>query len=174
VPDWARQLLRTPLLNLAPCPRQPPPRQPAPDPCIPAPVWRSLGALERTTVVRSWSVWYTLSIKNVSHAISATMTTDLMASQSDIEYIQRAECPLCKNGPRKGSVNPRRALQEHLRSSTDPAHSLWRQQWYTHHFRHGGAKVPPPRITAERIVYAIRNAFGEEWSSKVRIEESQS
>jgi hypothetical protein len=88
---------------------------------------------------------------------------------SDAEYIEQNECPVCKNGPRKGKINPRRALQEHLRSSADPAHLMWKQQHYAQHFKHGGATTPKAEVTAQVVVEAIRCTFGEQWAQKIAL-----
>jgi hypothetical protein len=85
---------------------------------------------------------------------------------SDAQYIERNECPICQNGPRKAQINPRRALQEHLRSAPNAAHTMWRRQHYAQHFKHGGAKTLAAEVTGEDVVAAVRYAFGEQWAAR--------
>lgn len=85
---------------------------------------------------------------------------------SDAEYIECNTCPICRNGPRKGKINPRRALQEHIRSSRNPAHIMWKQRHYARHFKHGGAKTPETEVTAQDVIDAVKSAFGEQWAAK--------
>ena len=91
-----------------------------------------------------------------------------MSATEDAERIGRNECPVCCNGPRKGTVNGRRALQSHIKISTDPAHVMWKENHYATHFKHGGNKIPVT-ITEQDVIKAIRSAFGNEWASRVSI-----
>jgi hypothetical protein len=111
-----------------------------------------------------------LRVRVCAHALQKSCgCTSTSNMDSDALFIERNECPLCKNGPRKGKINPRRALQEHLRSSTDPAHLMWKHQHYAHHFKHGGARTTAAEVTAESVIEAVKFAFGAKWSSRVSL-----
>lgn len=85
----------------------------------------------------------------------------------DAELIARDICPVCMV-PRRGRLNPRRALQEHIRASKDPAHIMWRGAHYNHHFKRGG-DMYTRRVDECTIKDAVRRSFGEEWSQRVTI-----
>jgi hypothetical protein len=87
----------------------------------------------------------------------------------DVACIARNECPICKNGSRAGKVNPRRALQEHLRRSKVAKHKLWYTQHYSRHFVRGGDMTPKHETTADDIKAAIKHSFGNEWADRVSI-----
>jgi hypothetical protein len=87
---------------------------------------------------------------------------------NDIVCIARNECPMCKNGSRSG-VNPRRALQEHLRESKDAKHTLWYTEHYKRHFVRGGDMTPKHETTADDIKAAIEHSFGSAWAERVHI-----
>jgi hypothetical protein len=88
---------------------------------------------------------------------------------NDTEYIARNECPVCRNGPRGGTVNPRRALQEHLRSCKRPDHTLWKTEHYAKHFKYGG-NHKEVAIDKEYIIKAVACTFGEEWANRVSVQ----
>jgi hypothetical protein len=57
---------------------------------------------------------------------------------------------------------------EHIRSSRDSAHILWRTAHYEQHFKHGGDRAradDPP--TDDVVMQAITRAFGEEVAKRV-------
>jgi hypothetical protein len=84
------------------------------------------------------------------------------------ECIARNECPVC-HVPRRGVLDPRKALQEHLRRATDAEHKMWFEAHYKACFPHGGNKIGRPAVTEERIKQAIRTTYGEEWAGRVTI-----
>ena len=81
--------------------------------------------------------------------------------------IEENLCPVC-GVPRRAKRDARRALMQHIRSSCDVAHVMWRTAHYEQHFKHGGdrshADDPP---TEDAVKQAITEAFGEEWSKRV-------
>lgn len=87
---------------------------------------------------------------------------------NDALLISRNECPLCKNGPRKAKVCPRRALQEHIRSSKDKAHIMWREQHYAAHFKHGG-KMSEQAVTTADVIEAVQKSFGIDWAQRISV-----
>jgi hypothetical protein len=87
----------------------------------------------------------------------------------DTSHIALNQCPICLNGCRKGLINPRRALQEHMRKSKDKAHVMWRDAGnYKKHFIHGGNKQQVEPCEAD-VIAAIKCTFGEQWSSRIVI-----
>jgi hypothetical protein len=84
------------------------------------------------------------------------------------ECISRNECPVC-HVARKGLLNPRKALQEHLRRATDAAHKMWFEASYKQYFVHGGDKIHRPPVSEKTIKEAIRATYGEEWAGRVTI-----
>ena len=81
------------------------------------------------------------------------------------EKLQQGICPVC-NVARKGQVDKRRALQEHLRRSKESAHVMWFETQYKKHFQHGGERKQ--ELTEAYVIDAIRKAFGAEWSSRIQ------
>ena len=87
---------------------------------------------------------------------------------SDVnDKLQQGICPVC-NIARKGEVNKRRALQEHLRRSKDSAHVMWYQSQYKKYFQHGGDRSAE-QVTEAKVREAIHRAFGDEWAKRVTI-----
>jgi hypothetical protein len=85
----------------------------------------------------------------------------------DEELIASDICPVCR-APRRAKVNPRRALQEHMRASLDPAHVMWRDEHYAAHFKRGGDRTS--RLAdASVIKEAVARCFGEQWAAKIDI-----
>jgi hypothetical protein len=78
-----------------------------------------------------------------------------MQHTSDAEYIDRHECPLCQNGPRKSSTThgARKALIEHMRTSKRLDHLIWRQKFYKDFFPQGGDRTTP--IAAADLLKAM-------------------
>lgn len=87
-------------------------------------------------------------------------------NMSDAELIELNLCPVCKV-PRNAKIAPRRALQEHIKSSRDPAHIMWCSANYSNNFKHGGVRTV--EITDADMLQAIRKAFGEERSARIMI-----
>jgi hypothetical protein len=88
---------------------------------------------------------------------------------TDAECIARNECPICCDGPRRAQINARRALQEHLRASKDPAHMVWREAGnYQKHFRRGG-NMCTKTATSEDVLKSIEHAFGKQWVQRISI-----
>jgi hypothetical protein len=79
--------------------------------------------------------------------------------------IAAATCPVCK-APRRALINPRRALQEHIRASKDPAHAMWRRQHYDTFFKRGG-DMKTAAVSEEAVIGAVRAAFGDQWAGRL-------
>eukprot|EP00953_Heterococcus_sp_UTEX-ZZ885_P017005 9549-Heterococcus_DN1.PRE.1 len=88
---------------------------------------------------------------------------------TDKVCIERNECPICKNGRRSG-LNPRRALQEHLRRSKDAKHTLWYRENYRRHYVRGGDTTPKHETTVDDIKAAIAHSFGNAWAERISID----
>jgi hypothetical protein len=84
-----------------------------------------------------------------------------MANTAASELIAQHICPVCLVA-RQG-VNPRRALQEHLRRSKRADHKLWYTHNYSKHFSAGGDRTQR-EPTAEEIREAIARTYGAEWA----------
>lgn len=87
---------------------------------------------------------------------------------SDADMIAQNLCPVCKV-PRHARQGPRRALQEHIKSSRDAEHIMWREANYADHFKHGGSRCATGK-TDEDVMRAVRKAFGEEVASRITIQ----
>jgi hypothetical protein len=88
-----------------------------------------------------------------------------MNAESEIEHcIARNECPVCHLA-RAGLIAPRRALQEHLKRSKDPAHIMWRERHYKHYFQHGG-KMTERIVSVQDVIKSVQCAYGEEWAHR--------
>jgi hypothetical protein len=88
-----------------------------------------------------------------------------MSAKSEIEQcIGRNECPVCHLA-RTGLVAPRRALQEHLKRSKDPAHVMWRERHYKYYFQHGG-KMTERTVSVQDIINSVHYIYGKEWAHK--------
>jgi hypothetical protein len=98
------------------------------------------------------------------------MLTDEYTMDEDAVCVARNECPICRNGRRGGSVNPRRALQEHLRRCKGSKHKLWYTELYKTHFVRGGDMTKKRETTAVDIVLAVKQTFGEGWANRVHID----
>lgn len=84
---------------------------------------------------------------------------------TDAELIARNLCPVCQI-ERRANINVRRAVQEHIRISKDPAHIMWRNEHYAIHFKRGGNMVKT-ETTEEDIRTAVKKAFGNEWATRI-------
>ena len=80
----------------------------------------------------------------------------------DAELIKENVCPVCRV-KRRGVVDPRRALLQHLRSVKDGKHQLWRVQHYKRHFLHGGDYTSVP-VTKDIVAAAVGTTFGQRWA----------
>ena len=78
----------------------------------------------------------------------------------DAEKIRQYICPVC-GVQRKGLVDQRRALKQHLKTVKSPDHKLWCTANYTKHFRHGGDNSKE-QITRDHILQAIEKAYGKQ------------
>jgi len=96
-------------------------------------------------------------------------TNSSMTSSCE-EHLSKNECPCC-GVARTGHVNPRRALQEHIRrfAKKDAAHKMWADEHWATFFKRGGDRTPVKVVTAEDIISSVKCTFGEEWSERVTI-----
>lgn len=93
-----------------------------------------------------------------------------MSIEEQMLFINRNECPICQNGPRKAYVdtgNKRRSLMMHLTHSKDITHKLWKHVYYKEIFKHGGSQYRNIKIDEDMIKDAITKTFGEEWIHKM-------
>jgi hypothetical protein len=122
------------------------------------------GSVSQTAITRvllSHAACAALFVVFICACLQSTMDNDKAC-------IARNECPICSNGSRSG-VNPRRALQEHLRRCSDAKHKIWYTEHYKSHFVRGGDMTPRHETTIDDIKAAIARSFGNAWADRVHI-----
>ena len=87
------------------------------------------------------------------------------------EFIHNNTCPCCLRTT-DDCVEPKRALQEHLRrlSKTCPTHKMWFDLHYSFFFKHGGRRNEKP-VTVEDVINSVKVSFGPEWSKRLSIQD---
>jgi hypothetical protein len=86
--------------------------------------------------------------------------------QQDRECIAHHQCPVCHYGAKTSCMNARKALQEHIRRSSDPLHRMWREVFYRKYYPHGGNMITNREPCADDIITAIKRVYGDQWGSK--------
>jgi hypothetical protein len=87
--------------------------------------------------------------------------------QQDRMHLNNHNCPVCSYAAKKGSVNRRKALQEHIRraAAVDPLHRIWKDVYYARYFHWGGCAKPTAPCASD-IIDVIKRVYGDDWGRK--------